>query len=102
MKDDVLLLRPAHEVLGLTPDSTAEEMRQAYLTLIKKFPPERDAERFHEIHNAYQRFDDPLKYAEQMLDAEIAAPDWPGIVAHAESSPPRLSVKSLLSLGNDA
>ncbi len=56
---------PWHEVLGVAPDATADEVREAYLSLVKAWHPDRFAaspamaaraeERLKEVNAAYDR-----------------------------------------------
>ncbi|MCB9883533.1 MAG: J domain-containing protein [Planctomycetes bacterium] len=41
-------------ILGVTPEATDEDIRLAYLEAVKRHPPERDAERFQAIVQAFQ------------------------------------------------
>lgn len=45
----------AMEVLGLSGEPTAAEVRRAYLRQVKAHPPERDAEGFRRVREAYER-----------------------------------------------
>ena len=57
--------RTAFEVLGLPPDTPAEEIKQAYRQLALRYHPDRNsdpkaADRFKEINEAYTRLSDAL------------------------------------------
>lgn len=41
-------------VLGLTEPTTDEQVKKAYLALIRQYSPERDPERFQQIRSAYE------------------------------------------------
>lgn len=43
----------AYKVLGLDPDSSPEEIKEAYAALSKQYHPEEEPEKFQEIHEAY-------------------------------------------------
>ena len=43
-----------HRVLGIEPGATSEQIGQAYRTLVRRFPPELNPERFARIHRAYE------------------------------------------------
>lgn len=44
-----------YDVLGLTPQASADDIKAAYFALVRQHPPERDAVRFKEIRAAYDR-----------------------------------------------
>ncbi|MCO6456642.1 MAG: DnaJ domain-containing protein [Pirellulaceae bacterium] len=89
-----------YRVLSLPPQATDQEVRERYLQLVREFPPERDAERFHEIRAAYEAASDPLKRAARLLAPPDNPPSWEEVLDEARRNPPRLSVELLLSLGN--
>ncbi len=43
----------AYKILGLSPDCTPEEIKEAYASLSKRYHPEEEPEKFEEIHEAY-------------------------------------------------
>lgn len=43
-----------HDVLGLAPDASREEINRAYRKLVRRYPPELNPERFARIHRAYE------------------------------------------------
>lgn len=43
----------AYKVLGLEPNSTTEEVKEAYAALSKQFHPEESPEQFQKVHEAY-------------------------------------------------
>ena len=53
-----------YSVLGLEPGAGAEAVKQAYFTLVRSHPPEREPEAFKRIRAAYERLRDPAKRAE--------------------------------------
>lgn len=59
---------PAYEdpyvTLGLTRTATMAEIKQAYFTLVRSHPPERDPAGFKRIRAAYERLREPDKRAE--------------------------------------
>ncbi len=88
-------------ILGLTREASEEEIRGRYLELVKQFPPEREPERFREIHAAYQASLDPLLLADKLLAMpDESPPEWSDVIDCEKSNPPTLSVDFLLSLGN--
>lgn len=61
--------RDYYEVLGVSPTASEEEIRRAFRRLAMEWHPDRNpdpraAERFKEIHEAYQVLSDPVKRAE--------------------------------------
>jgi hypothetical protein len=88
------------EILGLASPATADEVRLQYLKLVKEFPPEREPERFREIHQAYADFCNPLGHAIRILDSIPNSREWNEIMEEEAQRPPRLGVDVLLSLGN--
>ncbi len=47
-----------YDILGVTPDTDDETVRNAYLEAIRHCPPERDPERFATLNEAYQTLKD--------------------------------------------
>ncbi|REJ73773.1 MAG: J domain-containing protein, partial [Planctomycetota bacterium] len=47
------------QILGVPADAGEAEIRARYLELVKKFPPEREPEKFREVHAAYEAARDP-------------------------------------------
>lgn len=54
-------LNDPYEVLGLSGEADEASVRQRYLELVRQFPPERDAERFAQIREAYDALRDPVR-----------------------------------------
>ncbi|MBF0176343.1 MAG: DnaJ domain-containing protein [Magnetococcales bacterium] len=48
-------------ILGVGPDANDEEIRQAYLRLVREFPPERDPQRFQVVREAYDAVENQRK-----------------------------------------
>lgn len=46
-------------VLGLPPEATCEEIREAYFALVKEKPPERAPDQFKRIRRAYEALRSP-------------------------------------------
>jgi len=55
-------------ILGIGIDATDVEIKQAYYTKIKEFPPDRNPNKFMEISRAYGQLKDPVKRAKLKLD----------------------------------
>jgi hypothetical protein len=51
----------AHEILGVSPNSTEEAIRSAYLQKVREFPPDRAPEKFVEIRAAFDELRDPSR-----------------------------------------
>ena len=65
----------AHEILGVPENVGQEDIRSAYLSKVKEFPPDRAAAEFEKIRDAYDHLRDPRKRAQAMLQTrEFAAP----------------------------
>ena len=63
-----------YAVLTLSRTATAAEIKQAYFTLVRAHPPEREPETFKRIRAAYERLRDP----EQRLETDMLLPTvWP-------------------------
>jgi curved DNA-binding protein CbpA len=63
-----------YAVLGLTRTATAADIKQAYFTLVRAHPPEREPEMFKRIRAAYERLRDP----EQRLETDmLLLTAWP-------------------------
>ena len=82
--------------------ATPEELRKAYLALVRQHPPDRDPEKFRDIHAAYQMLSDPLAQATALLTPSRDKPDLLTVIAEAEKVRPRLATLTLLALGNEA
>lgn len=54
-------------VLGVAPEAGPEEIRAAYLRLLRQFPPDRAPEQFQRIRAAYELLSDPRQRARRML-----------------------------------
>ena len=47
-----------YEILGVSPRANDTDVRKAYLDLVRRYPPESHAEKFQEIHAAYEMIKD--------------------------------------------
>ena len=54
-------------VLGVSRNASDEEIREAYLTLVKKHTPEKDPERFRLINGAYEAVKDKRRRISERL-----------------------------------
>jgi len=51
-------MQTPYQLLNVTPESTDVEIKHAYLQQVKNNPPDRDQEKFQEIHTAYSAIKD--------------------------------------------
>jgi curved DNA-binding protein CbpA len=89
-----------HRILGVAANAGADEIRAAYLAKVRQFPPDRDPERFREIHAAYELLNDPLNRARVLVAPPKDKPNLRQLVEAAESQLVRIPPRSLLALGN--
>jgi len=59
------LQRSAYAILGLHKGAGEDEVKQAYVTLVKKYDPERHTDRFMVIQGAFERLKDPDRRARE-------------------------------------
>lgn len=57
--------RNAYAVLALHKGATEDQIKQAYVELVKKYDPEKHTERFMVIEDAFRRLKDPQKRARE-------------------------------------
>ncbi len=57
----------AARVLGVPPDASSEDIRAAYLRLIKDHAPDRDPEGFERLRDAYDVLRDPSRRTALLL-----------------------------------
>ncbi len=89
-----------HAVLGIKANASPEETRAAYLSLVRQFPPDRDPERFREIHSAYKMLEDPLIQATALINRKSIVSDLNTVIARSAPQRPRLPKLVLLALGD--
>ncbi len=75
-------------ILGVTDTADDEEIRKAYLSLVRRYPPEHDSERFQYIHNAYEAIKNSRARAAYILLHTKTEYRSPGEVLAAESRLP--------------
>jgi hypothetical protein len=46
-------------ILEIDPTASPEEIRRAYLEIIKRYPPDRHPEQFEQVRDAYEAVKDP-------------------------------------------
>lgn len=87
--------------LGVPQDAGEAEIRTRYLELVKRFPPERDPEKFREIQAAFEAARDPLLIARRLIEPPgDEVPQWSDAIEEQKRIPPPLTPSFLLSLGN--
>ena len=57
----------ANRILGVPVNAGEEEIRAAYLSKVKEYPPDRNPAEFEKIRDAYDTLRDPRKRARAML-----------------------------------
>ena len=63
------------EILGVAMEADDEEIRAAYLRKVRQFPPDRAAEEFEQVRDAYVVLRDPRRRCQQMILAADPAAD---------------------------
>jgi len=58
----------ARELLGVLPEASDAELRAAYLEKVRLHPPDRDAEQFELVRDAYEQLRDPRLRARRVLE----------------------------------
>jgi curved DNA-binding protein CbpA len=89
-------MEDAYRTLGLEPGATAEQIGRAYRTLVRRYPPELNPERFARIHRAYELLsslalvmEEARKNPEAALEALFPAPLIGLRADGAEARPPQ-------------
>lgn len=90
----------AYQILDLKSGATGEEIRRAYLNLVRQYPPDRAPDKFREIHAAYEMLNDPMNLATALMTPSRVGPDISAVIVEAEKVRPRLATLNLLALGN--
>ena len=58
-------------VLGLLPDSSEAEIKNAWRRAAREHPPETDPAGFERVRAAFEKVRDPAIFARQLLDAPV-------------------------------
>jgi curved DNA-binding protein CbpA len=89
-----------YETLGLSRAAGDAEIRRRYLELVRQFPPEREAERFAAIRQAYDQLRDPVLRLRARLFEIDAGDSWEAVQADwtRRLRTARIPVDALLSL----
>jgi DnaJ-domain-containing protein 1 len=56
-----------YEILGVPVDASEQEIRRAYLSKVKEFPPDQSPQNFEGVRDAYETLRDPRQRAQAML-----------------------------------
>jgi curved DNA-binding protein CbpA len=62
-------------ILGVPVDADDRQVRAAYLQKVKEHPPDRSAEQFERIRDAYDELRDPRRRAERLIRSVDPAAD---------------------------
>jgi hypothetical protein len=62
------VIESAYEILRISRDASPEEVRAAYVRLVRRYPPERFPERFASFRNAYEKVCLGDDYLEDLLE----------------------------------
>jgi curved DNA-binding protein CbpA len=92
-----------YEIFGLTADAGEAEIRQRYLELVRRFPPDQAPERFAAVHAAYDALRDPARRLhDQLFMFETKNDSFEAITADLRNRlrDVRLPVETLLSLAD--
>jgi curved DNA-binding protein CbpA len=95
----VSALSNPHRTLGVSHDAGQEEIRAAYLKLLRAHPPEKEPEKFKEIRTAYERLKDErerIRTAVLQMDLTDPGPVIP--FPEIEGSPPCFSPDDILAV----
>lgn len=71
----------AQSLLGLTAGADDEQVRQAYLSKVREFPPDKDPEAFERIRDAYELLKDRRTRARQVLHSPEPYQPLPELLA---------------------
>lgn len=74
-----------YKVLGISHRATAEEIKEVYFSLIKKYSPEKKPEEFKRIRAAYEQIRSQKKREEtdfMLFDEGDISPDYQEIKGH--------------------
>ena len=84
-----------YDILEVSPEATPEEVKRSYFRLVRRFPPEREPERFKVIRSAYetlsdtklrQEYDTMEDYGSEITELlesaqlQMSESDWDGAV----------------------
>ena len=89
-----------YDILGVSRGSSEADIRRRYLELVRRYPPDREGERFTEIHQAYEKLRDPVVRMESKLFDLESGETLADIVADVRQRlrKSRIPTQTLLSL----
>lgn len=98
-------MKTPYEILGVSKGANDDAIKQAYLHQVKKFPPERDSEKFQLINQAYAAIKDHKSRLRQEL-FDLPTADFDLLLDQALKIPTNVQIspeqfKQLLSAGLD-
>ena len=64
------------QVLGIPPEAGDEEIRAAYLSKVKEYPPDRAPQEFEKVRDAYETLRDPRRRTRQLLLSADPKQPW--------------------------
>ncbi len=73
-----------YRVLGVLPTATQADIKRAYFTLIRQYPPETEAENFKLIRAAYEK----IRSAQRRVETDIFLPQPPPAWPPPADTPP--------------
>lgn len=86
-------------ILGLDAGASGDEIRARYLQLVRENPPERDADRFEVIRDAYEQASNPVaRWTRRIVSNELMPLD--DLLASFQSFPERMPTRALLRVGD--
>lgn len=88
--------------LGLTPEASDAQIRSNYLELVKRYPPEKNPDRFRQINAAYEAVRDIRKRLEGLYLAPDKLPETEdalhNLIQIASKTRRRVGLQELLNL----
>ena len=86
----------ARRLLGVSPEDDATAIKRAYRRAVLENPPDRDAEAFRRIRDAYELLLDPIPRARELLLHPLPHVPPPTLIAPSDAPPPEAAVIHLL------
>ncbi len=94
------MMADPYKILDVVRGSSEADIRRRYLELVRQYPPDRNPERFTEIHQAYERLRDPVMRLESKLFDLESSDTMAGIIADVRERlrKSRIPTQTLLAL----